>query len=400
MARQHECSISFGVHRRLAVLLMLVWGTGASAAQQYQAVVLSGGPGADQGAMALAVGGGTQAGYQWFAVGPERAATWSGSAATEADINPSWALYSMVLGVGDGQMVGWDGYGQHGVLWPGGGQGPVDLTPLGFPSSFASAVSGGQQVGFAGRHAVLWTGTAGSAVDLNPAGSLESAAYGVANGQQVGYAEVAGVDHAYVWSGTAVGGQDINPVGFRKSFALATSGVQQVGYGLPAAGSDVHALIWSGTGASAIDLNPLGFQSSVGTAIVGAVQVGYGYDPSFGTYISGQHVSGDPWYTFTPRGTGGARAYPTHALAWYGSENGFVDLNAFLPAGFFASEAWGVDTFGDIVGVGYTWIPDGDGGMFGLKHAVMWLPVPEPCGGLLALVGGFWCTLRRWRGRA
>ena len=99
-----------------------------------------------------------------------------------------------------------------------------------------------------------------------------------------------------------------------------------------------HALLWHGTAASMIDLQPSGFTDSCARAAHGNVQVGYG------------HVSG-----------------ALHALLWKGGANTAVDLQQYLPNTFTSSEAYAIDTAGDILGSAYStstasW------------HAVVWVP--------------------------
>ena len=70
----------------------------------------------------------------------------------------------------------------------------TNLRPAMSPESYAYAVSGGQQVGYAivvGRaQASLWSGTAASWTNLNPPGAYESYIYGVNGGKQVGWADM------------------------------------------------------------------------------------------------------------------------------------------------------------------------------------------------------------------
>jgi hypothetical protein len=58
-----------------------------------------------------------------------------------------------------------------------------------------------------------------------------------------------------------------------------------------------------------------------------------------------------------------------HALLWSGTEDSFIDLHQFLPAGFDDSYAWGIDGYGNIVG----WAYDSSS-----SHAILWQPIPEP----------------------
>jgi uncharacterized membrane protein len=102
----------------------------------------------------------------------------------------------------------------------------------------------------------------------------------------------------------------------------------------------IHALLWHGTAASMIDLQPSGFKDSCARAAHGNVQVGYGHTSSTGTI---------------------------HALLWKGGANTAVDLQQYLPNTFTSSEAYAIDSAGDILGSAYStstvsW------------HAVVWVP--------------------------
>jgi hypothetical protein len=109
-----------------------------------------------------------------------------------------------------------------------------------------------------------------------------------------------------------------------------------------------------GSAASVVDLNPSGFTVSEAVGVSGGQQVGEGYGPATGDQ--------------------------THALLWTGSAASVVDLHTFLPPGFTASQALGIDADGNIVGVA-----SGPAG----AHAFLWQPVgaavPEP--GTMTLFG-------------
>jgi hypothetical protein len=89
-----------------------------------------------------------------------------------------------------------------------------------------------------------------------------------------------------------------------------------------------------------IDLQPTGFNDSCARAAHGNVQVGFG------------HISGTK---------------ALHALLWKGSAQSAVDLEQYLPNTYTSSEAYAIDSAGDILGSAYstttaTW------------HAVVWVP--------------------------
>jgi hypothetical protein len=191
----------------------------------------------------------------------------------------------------------------------------IDLHHPGFDYSYATGISGGQQVGFGGSHALLWRGSAASMVDLNPSGYSQSEAYGVCGDEQVGDVWVpyfqTGTVHAALWHGSAASMVELHPIGFEQSRAWATSGAQQVGYITPETVGDRtdHAVLWRGTAASLVDLHPPRFEVSLALATSGGQQVGYGW-------------------------IGGAK----HALLWRGTAASVVD---FHPRGFIGSEADG-----------------------------------------------------------
>ena len=92
--------------------------------------------------------------------------------------------------------------------------------------------------------------------------------------------------------------------------------------GCPGYESPVHALLWSGTAESCVDLHPsVGSAGTAALAVSGGQQVGYG---GVGSEI--------------------------HALVWSGTADSVVDLHAYLPDGYFWSEATGIDSTGVIVG--------------------------------------------------
>jgi hypothetical protein len=169
-------------------------------------------------------------------------------------------------------------------MWTGSAASAIDLTPgaLGFTAGGALGTDGVQQVGYAqdvtagngfgATYAMVWTGSADRAVNLNPANSLESKATAVLGGQQVGYANLP--HHATRWAGTAASAVDMHPAGYFNSEINATNGVQQAGVGLVAPGTNLpaysHALVWTGSADSAIDLHqftPIGYTESAANGI-------------------------------------------------------------------------------------------------------------------------------------
>jgi hypothetical protein len=141
-----------------------------------------------------------------------------------------------------------------------------------------------------------------------------------------------------LWHGTAASAVDLTPPGSFVAFANAISGSQIVGrYRIPITGED-HAIIWNDLGTSFTDVNP----------------AGAGYSELLAT--SGEWQVGD---------VAGAFAY-----VWHGTAESAVNLQAFLPPNYVASQANGVDADGNIIGQAYD-------GASGQTYAVLWL-VPEP----------------------
>lgn len=172
----------------------------------------------------------------------------------------------------------------HPFMWTGSAASAIDLTPgaLGFTSGGALGTDGIHQVGYAqdvtagngfgATYAMVWTGSADSAVNLNPPNSYESKATAVSGGEQVGYANLP--HHATRWAGTAASAVDMHPAGYFNSEINATNGVQQAGFGLVAPGTNLptysHAMVWTGSAESAIDLHqftPIGYTESAATGI-------------------------------------------------------------------------------------------------------------------------------------
>jgi hypothetical protein len=257
--------------------------------------------------------------------------------------------------VGSGNLASGAG---HALLWTNTGS-IVDLAPTNLPgvtNTGAIAIGGNQIVGISADsapQALLWNGASNVATNLNPSqfGINDSYALATDGQHQVGYGWATnGINaHAFLWTGSAASAVDLNPSGFTFTRATGVGNGQQVGngFGSPTAGAD-HALLWTGTAASVVDLNPSGFGSSVAFATNGTWQVGWGP-------LSG----GNP-----------------HALLWEGSAASYVDLQSLLPSGFTQSQAFSVDSSGNIFGLAFD--------SAGKEHAVEW-SVPEPSGPSLML---------------
>ena len=281
---------------------------------------------------------------------------WTGSSHQPTVLLPQNYVEGWAYGAGGSLIVGTlitnDGgyFGfNHAALWKGSTRRFTDLNPSGScgscsPGSNAYGASGTSIVGSGGSplHALLWrTSNLSAPVDLNPGGYAYSEAYAVSGTAQVGYAysNTTSTKHAILWASTPGSATDLTPSTISSAYATALSGSSEVGCGTPASTSGSHALLWHGTAASMKDLQPAGFTDSCARAVHGKLQVGYG------------HTSGNV----------------LHALLWSGSAKSVVDLQQYLPGTFTSSEAYAIDTAGDILGSAYStstasW------------HAVLWQP--------------------------
>ena len=339
-------------------LLAIVVFTAHTRAVTYTATILSQ-PFTANTAKAYGASIGSQAGYTTTGLDDSdpHALLWNDSPTGFVDLHPTegyqWSRAYAVSGntqVGEGHR---NGPGQwHALLWNGTAESKVELEPSGFSESSALGVSGGTQVGWAGKivsgssqhHALIWNGAATSFVDLHPAGYAASEAWAVSGGTQVGYATQGG-QHAMLWNGTALSYVDLHPAAWSTSFATGVSDNTQVGFVYGGNATPQHAALWKGSAASFVDLNPAGFSNTFASATAGGIQVGSG------------------------RGT--ATGSDEHALLWNGTAASVVDLHQFL-SGFdvnlSSSIAKGVAADGTIVGYGrgpFIWYP------------IMWTPVPD-----------------------
>lgn len=265
---------------------------------------------------------------------------------TAIDLNPVGFNTSIAYDICGGQQVG-SGTGNfsigysHALLWSGSAESKVDMQPnTSPPPTTIYATNGAQQVGISNDRATLWQGTPYNVVDLHPDGFISTEAFGVCGAQQVGngYGTATGNSpHAMLWNGTAGSYIDLNPSGFTLTYAKDTNGTQQVGYGKgTATGGNYHALLWNGSATNKVDLNPSGFSTSYGEAMSGMQQVG--------------------------SGKGSATGGNFHALLWNGTPGSKIDLN---PSGFEYSEGHGTNGTQQ-VGLGYS------PAMNGNFHAMLW----------------------------
>lgn len=261
--------------------------------------------------MATATDDTQQCGYGYSAsTGGNHAMLWFGSSATFVDLHTLFT-WTYCTGVHNGQQVGFGERPvyfmttQHALLWTGTASSAVDLHPAAYAYSKALGVHDSQQVGYASSlpyptlpadslgyhttsHALLWTGSAASVVDLHPVGydaSEASATNGLQQGGWV-YSIAANSQHAALWSGTPASVVDLHPAGYTDSKVTALTATKQVGEGWtgPAGmpGSVRHALVWQGTADSVIDLNqylPAGYTHGVATGVdIDGNVVGYAYN--------------------------------------------------------------------------------------------------------------------------
>jgi hypothetical protein len=223
------------------------------------------------------------------------------------------------------------------------------------------------------NHATIWTGTAGSALDVHPAGFADSLIAGLDANSQVGYGRLStgsgSPTFALLWHGTAESYVNLHPTAYHDSELTAVSGNTQVGY-VSAPTTSFQAGMWSGTAESFVNLNPSGTTLSLAVGVSDSYQVGYGAGP------------------------GTASRY--HAFRWSGSAASALDLHQFTtgltfngaPLSLVATQAFGIDSNGDIIGVGTDSASH--------NYALLWRPVPEPASCLLLGLGVL-ALLRRRR---
>lgn len=212
---------------------------------------------------ALGASGGQQVGSATFGE-VEQAFLWSGSSSLAVNLAPNGA-YSQATAISGSQQVGWAGVGGRirASLWNGTSSSWQDLHPYGpggldeeGDNSFAYGVGDGHQVGYFSQytrtesryHAALWSGSAASLIDLHPAHALDSFALAVSGTQQVGYAYIGSYTRALLWTGSASSSVDLTPSGAFNSIAYGVASGYQVGV------VDGRAAIWNGTAATFEDL--------------------------------------------------------------------------------------------------------------------------------------------------
>jgi len=364
-----------------ALTICAALGLSAAARAQYTVIDLQPADGSyvSTRAQGIAVGQPVGFGYAPSDLANYRALMWSGTAGTLTDMHPSALLdYPALNAPGRSMIVGSDGSVQGGfgsgvptaqhdfaIRWAGtpdsaeflfapfetlgsrvNGVGDGQQVGHGFPALFVSGARGTVKKIAGPSHALLWTTGSSIAVDLHN-GADTTVAVACAGGKQVGYGAKTDAfgnvteQKAMLWAGNRNSFVWLHPgSGFATSEAVGISGSQQVGFGavntktLPQPG---HALLWTGTAASVVDLHPSGFTQSFALSCANAVQVGYAIDA----------------------------AGLNHAIAWSGTAGSALDLNQFLPAGYSAAAATGIDAAGRISG----YVSDASG-----SHAIIWAP--------------------------
>lgn len=206
-------------------------------------------------------------------------------------------------------------------------------------------------------HALIWDVATGSVIDIGIDASLND----VAGGVQVGTISK-GIANAAFWRSTNKATL-LHPKNAVVSVASGTDGVRQVGY----AGFDIrvrreaangnkdrrfnYAHVWTGTAASALNIHP--YASNADGKLL---------DHSYALKVKGPSIVG-----YATVSTGSTTIGLARAIVW-DSNYQATDLQAFVPAGFVSSVAYGVDESGNIAGV----MTKADG----TRHAVLWMPNP------------------------
>jgi hypothetical protein len=307
------------------------------------------------------------------------------------------AAYGVGITPGGVRQVGYATVGgaPHAAMWSGAAAGWVDLNPIAGAASTLYGVDGNLQVGAVGASgfsaASTWSGTAGSWVNIS--GGFHSTALCVSNGLVGGSYRDGTIDRSCTWTGstmTPLGGRGITGVSFgvrvtnqvAGSFPFTGteafmyhagsgtaislepangyfSGVNAASGGLQAGWihfdsltGPVHAIIWNGNPSSYVDVHPAVARESRLTGISTGVQCGNVrvVDPDD---INMNLV--------------------THASAWFGTAGSWVDLHAFLPAGFresFATGAYSAD--GQTVYI----VGHGVNNTTGRREALLWVHTP------------------------
>ncbi len=332
----------------------------------------------------------------------------AGLCAFSAVANAQWTVtrlspengYAAALGIRGSQQVG--SINGRAVVWNGWPDSMIDLQPPEASYSRASATNGTQQVGEVDGRAALWSGTAESLINLQSPWAWSSAANAIDGTHQSGFVtfpESNGYRWAALWNGTAASWTSLHPVApplaewffngqapdaYEGSVVTAAAGGRQGGYALISHyPNELYvAGLWSGTAESWTPLdnpgsqvlgmseeNQVGFYQRAGTfacmwrgtpnsrIILHPPESLVPFETVWSTYSSwalatnGQYqvgrVDGNIDTEFGLRSS-------TRAALWAGTSESYVDLHAFLPAGFDSSVATGVFTVdGTVFVTGY-----------------------------------------------
>ncbi|MEQ9585465.1 MAG: GC-type dockerin domain-anchored protein [Phycisphaerales bacterium] len=226
----------------------------------------------------------------FYGIYENRASLWSGSADTWVSLHTQdrhGISHSTAVATHGGQQVGWtwtEPVTERAALWTGTAASVVDLMPAGARVSLALGVHDGVQVGSAlfdeTRRAGLWRGTADSWVDLHPAGASRSSANAADAGVQGGEVWIDGVPHAALWRGTAESWENL---GTGVIYAMHDGWQVGVDATLP--------VVWNGTAASR-ELLPIpdGFDRVATTDIWHDGQTLYVVGQARGTFTQAAHV--------------------------------------------------------------------------------------------------------------
>ena len=284
------------------------------------------------------------------AASSRQAVAWSlatGNAPT--NLHPAGRTGSELFGTTDALFVGWttdSGGTSRATLWDRAASNVSKELGGSFTESRVYGVSGKLLAG-QGRpsggtmHAIVWDRDAADApTDLN--GSFTaSSAYGVSGPRLVGFGATATGDHAVLWtSASASSAVDLHPSGATSSTARGLAG--NIVAGSTTVGGASHAGFWNlATGNAFTDLTPTGGGAAYATN---------------GRFVVGTTGGRAGFTSLTPESANFSRA----ALWDRDNGNKLVDLHATYlnDQGFEWSAALGVDTAGNVYGVGGAVVDD------------------------------------------
>ena len=307
-------------------------------------------------------------------------------------LNPAGSNYGFGFGIGHGQQVGTSGIdsaGQRPSLWSGSAASFVNLLPNGYVDGEGRATDGTHQFGsvYDGvsqwAQPAMWSGSAASFVNMSPSVSSGGWILGCDGPRQVGTNILGNIFHAGVWSGTPQSFVDIHPNGYSESSANDIHGDLVVGEVDDATG--VFAFEWNLATHTTRNLNPIGNKSSQLFGTDGNQHAGYTnnlpntFAPHAGVWdvatgvmtdlnpVGGLYSIAYDVHNGTQVGVARLVGAEVHAVTWNGTPESLIDLNQFLPAGTGASEAYGIDKNGNIIGDAIVAHPE----------PVMWIPLQQ-----------------------